>query len=264
MRAAILAGLIALAAPAWASDGRLEINQACVAAGCWDGDAPGFPVTLLADRSHVLTGSLVLPDGDSVGIQMATGSTLDLAGFVIAGPVTCTGTPAACTAGSGVGVYAPSSKNVTIRNGTIRGTGGYGVRAGEGTRLESLRIEQHTQDGVIADFGPSGWLISECTIERNGRHGLNFAYAGGARGSVVRNGTLRGNGQSGAIGSFSLIEGNAINDNGGLGLGLSYDGSTTAFSGNHIRGNNGGDAFGQTNGGIETGTNVCGTTTGCP
>jgi hypothetical protein len=257
-----LAALLAL--PAFASDGRLEINEACIATGCFPGDAPGLPVTTAADGSYVLTSSITLPNADSVGIQLASGSTLDLGGFTIAGPVACSGTPTTCSAATGVGVLSSNATNVTIRNGTIRGAGRYGVRAGEGTRLEHLVIEQNELDGVIADAGPAAWRITDCIIQRNGRHGLNFAYGNGAEGSIVRDSVLRRNGSQGAIGGFSLVEHNAITYNAGRGITVGYDDGNTAVSGNQFSNNNGGNGNDQLSGGFITGTNVCGNSTTCP
>ncbi len=55
-----LAGLLlTLATSAYASDGVLEINQACaVNTGCFPGDDPGFPVTVVQPGSY----SLTIPD----------------------------------------------------------------------------------------------------------------------------------------------------------------------------------------------------------
>lgn len=51
MRRLALFVLLSLAAPltgtsAFASDGALEISQACATAGCFSGDTPGLPVTI--------------------------------------------------------------------------------------------------------------------------------------------------------------------------------------------------------------------------
>lgn len=58
--AALVAGLVLAAGPALASDGRLEIHQACVTAGCFPGDGPGLPVQVPAGASAVMTSSLAL------------------------------------------------------------------------------------------------------------------------------------------------------------------------------------------------------------
>jgi hypothetical protein len=45
---ALLAGTSAALA-----EGEFEIDQACVAVGCFPGDAPGFPVTLAQQRQSI-------------------------------------------------------------------------------------------------------------------------------------------------------------------------------------------------------------------
>jgi hypothetical protein len=63
---------IALASPALAVDGVLEINQACaVNTGCFSGDAAGLPVTITAAGSYRLTGNLTVPDENTDGIAVS-------------------------------------------------------------------------------------------------------------------------------------------------------------------------------------------------
>src|SRR6476619_1942828 len=98
---------IALATIAGASDGRLEINQACVAAGCFAADTPGFPVETQANRSYVLTSGLTVPDANTTAVILNQNSALDLNGFTIQGVTTCSASPTVCSnTGSGVGVNA--------------------------------------------------------------------------------------------------------------------------------------------------------------
>ena len=53
--------LLALAGPALAVDGVLEINQTCaISTGCFPGDSPGFPVSVTQPGSYRLTGNLDL------------------------------------------------------------------------------------------------------------------------------------------------------------------------------------------------------------
>jgi len=84
------------AAPLPASDGQLEINRACaVNTGCFTGDSAGYQVTITQPGSYRLTGDLDLsalsPDLQAVEVG-APAVTLDLGGFQIIGPTTCTGT----------------------------------------------------------------------------------------------------------------------------------------------------------------------------
>ncbi len=82
--------LLAVAHPAFASDGVSEINQTgATQTGCFSGDTTGFPVTITTPGSYRLTSRIVLPNENTDGIVVSTSSvTLDLNGFEIGGPVT--------------------------------------------------------------------------------------------------------------------------------------------------------------------------------
>jgi len=125
-----LASLLVLLVPiaAHAGDGRLEINAACVAAGCFAGDTPGFPVQITSAGSYLLTSNLTVPDADTTAITLGAGASLDLGGFTIAGPTSCTGTPAVCT-GTGGGSGISSGTQTSVRNGRITGMGSSARRA---------------------------------------------------------------------------------------------------------------------------------------
>jgi len=79
--------LLALAAPALAADGVLEINQTCATrTGCFSGDAAGFPVTIggKAGSSYRLTGDLIVPDENTDAIVVSTSDVgIDLNNFSI-------------------------------------------------------------------------------------------------------------------------------------------------------------------------------------
>ncbi len=81
--------LLALAGPAFATDGVAEINHTCAAqTGCFSGDTAGYPVTIdgTAGRSYRLTGDLVIQSVNSDGILVSTPDvTIDLGGFTIIG-----------------------------------------------------------------------------------------------------------------------------------------------------------------------------------
>ena len=64
--------------PAGAGEGAIEINQLCVATGCFAGDAPGWPVQLTEPGSYVLTSNLDVPSS-SEGVEIqASQVVLDL------------------------------------------------------------------------------------------------------------------------------------------------------------------------------------------
>jgi len=92
-----LMALASRAASLEAADGALEINQACALnGGCFSGDSAGFPVTIdgSAGKSYRLTGDLDLSSAPNLSGIIVTGAnvTLDMGGFEIAGPITCTST----------------------------------------------------------------------------------------------------------------------------------------------------------------------------
>lgn len=249
--------LLALASPAFAGDGRIEIHQACVATGCFPGDAPGYPVQTSPGGNYVLTSNL--GGVNTTGVHLEQGATLDLNGFAIEGSVTCTGAPAVCTSqgfnGGGINGQARS----VIRNGTVRGINSYGIRVGPQTRVENMRIEQNAAGGIASiDTGAPGVLIQDCFVVQNGGAGIVLAIGDGALGARVLHNTIHGNAYAGVQGAISLLTDNAITKNGDVGAVLNYSGSTAGYKGNQFYDNNGGNENPQRTGGVSLGPNVCG------
>jgi len=147
---ALLAGLLlcGLAGTASAGDGILEINQSCVAVGCFAGDAPGWPVTLDGGGSYRLTSDLdIYEPGNAIEI-LADGTTLDLAGFGIR---FCTDTApgfACLYLGSGDGISGAGALDVTVRNGVVQGFLGWGVYLGARARVEGLVVRANGDGGI--------------------------------------------------------------------------------------------------------------------
>ena len=259
MKASILAvALVAAASAAWASDGRIEINQTCaVQTGCGS-EGAGFPVSTQTGKSYVLTSDLTLPDANTDGIRLAAGTTLDLNGFSIVGPVTCTGTPAACTGtGSGDGISLQGGY-VQIRNGRITGAGRFGIyNAATGSEIENVIAEGNGEDGF--NLAGAGYRVIGCVAEANGNDGFFGAYQGSG-GSVFHGNTARGNGDDGFDVSGAVLLDNVASDNADYGLFAAYQDTDTAWGRNAFRDNNGGNANPQTSGGTQLGTNVCAST----
>jgi hypothetical protein len=254
---------------ALAVDGVLEINQSCVAGGCFPGDTAGYPVQITNPGSYRLTGSLTLPDADTVGIRVLSDDvSIDLNGFAILGPTSCSGDPSedarSCTSeptdpeNPGFGIQgidlAPpnvAQDRVSVRNGSISGTGGVGLYLGNQARISDLQVSNTTAIG-IATFSYSvvrdstvtqsggieagaGSIVEGCTAAENRGNGINVGDASTVRGSTARdNATLGisvGNGatvtQSSAVSNGSNgINGNGVNSithnssyfNGGTGI----------------------------------------------
>lgn len=119
------------------------------------GDTAGFPVTITQPGSYKLMSNLSVPAG-ATGIHItAQNVTLDLNGYAILGPGSCsrddgTGSVVCTVQGGTSGVSGPQgmASNVAVRNGSIEGFG-YGVAFGGGM-VQGLRV-RHNQFGVIAN-----------------------------------------------------------------------------------------------------------------
>jgi hypothetical protein len=233
---------------AHSSDGILEINQACaVNTGCFNGDTAGFPVTLTSSGSYLLTSNLNVSgepspqDVTAILIQPTDHVTLDLNGFLISGPG---------VVGTGDGINGfPSSENVTVINGTIRGMGDFGVQLDRRAKLARLTVENNGSDGINVDIFS---MVVECIAHSNGNDGIV------APASIVRGNTADQNGDDGIQGgSGSTVIGNRASFNTGFGLNL---GSGSGYADNSIYNNTAGTVFS----GVEMGTNVCDGNTTCP
>lgn len=157
-----------LGAGAIASDGALEINQACVASGCFPGDAPGFPVEITASapgRSFRLTGDLNQPNVALATIAITTGPlTLDLGGFSIRGPASCSlgGFGVTCAnTGSGTAIDGSTAVGVTIRGGDVIGAPGKSIALGALATVTDVKVIFAGGDGITAG---NGSRIERCTV----------------------------------------------------------------------------------------------------
>ena len=288
---------LSLTPPAFAADGVIEINQACAeATGCFPGDAPGFPVRITEIGSYRLTGDLSVPSGTN-GIRIdANGEngpvTLDLGGFAVSSTTVCTntgdtGSTISCSGGSGaqVGIEV-AAKNVTVRNGTVRGFNwrGIGNSGHQGNvRLEGLRVTSNAAGGTSCgainfDDSPNVTIVDTEVIRNGACRAITLTNGGKVIDSIVsenlgeglwtsfgnhlvRGNIFRANAQSAVqldqfgSGDQSLVQDNVIVDNGVNGV----QGLAT-IKGNVIN-NNGGTLSGSI---VEIGTNLCNGNTTCP
>jgi hypothetical protein len=248
----------AAATPAMAGDGVYEINQACAAAGCFPNDSPGFPVNgTVVGGSYKLTSDLVVPDANTWAVAIPQAATLDLNGFAIRGPTSCTGVPAVCTGagtGSGVGVGASG----TVRNGTIRGMGDKGISGDDGVRVENVQIESNGGDGIKGYYGSEGWYISDSSIQHNGGDGIDL-NGGAPKGTLIVHNSIYGNAGFGVQGTGLSMLGNMVDSNASYGLNANMGSGQATLGQNTFFNNNGGNANTQKLGGQSLGGNYCGT-----
>lgn len=189
---------IALAGSAHAADGVFEINASCVQFGCFSGDGPGLPVQITSSGSYRLTGNLSTTDVDQTLIDVnADTVSIDLNGFSLQGPVTCSGSTVNCSAsGTGDGIDANSSENVTIRNGAVIGMGDDGIRVGRSAYLEELIVVENA--GVGVEALSSGSVLRRLSVRENGGNGVSL----GLGSSYIMDSTVFNNGGQGVFGGF--------------------------------------------------------------
>jgi hypothetical protein len=258
----VLAGL-ALAGPADAVDGVIEINQARASAGgVTPGDTPGLPVTLSRSGSYRLTSSLLTSNRATTFVQItAPRVTLDLNGFTIGA---CVEAGLCATGSTGIGIQASFEDETTIRNGTVTGTGNTCISIGALARIESVQALRCGLDGIVAG---SKSLVTDTVVSDGARTGIYVA-----RRSLVRDSIVNDNGGYGLLlfDEGTLVVNTVISGNNGAILATA--GGTARASGYQgctITANNGAleaqaivsEATGQI---LNMGHNVCGTDTVCP
>ena len=275
----LTATLLLVAPPALAGGGVIEINQAAaLAGGVTASDTPGFPVTLDTAGSYVLTGNLTVPDENTDGIVVSANDiSIDLNGFAIIGPVTCSTNPVSCShpSGTGSGVERVSSSNhgTSVKNGSISGMGKNGVFLGRQAEVTNLRVRWNRLLGIYASYGST---VSGNTAYNNGDDGIyawdgstvsgNSVYYNGGNGiqaesgSTVSGNTVSNNGGDGIYAySGSTVSGNTVRGN--TGYGLRFGGFESAYSENVISGNTAGTVNGSA---VQLGQNACDGNTTCP
>ena len=222
---------------AHATEGVIQINQAqALAGGVTAGDAAGFPVTISASGSYVLTGDLQPPDTATTAISVtADWVTIDLNGFEIAGPNSCTwnGSGGDCTATStGDGINASGREGLTVRNGIIRGVGDDGIEAGTGASVESVTADGNGGVGILVGY-ESHVALSAARL--NGSHGL-----AGGRYSILAGIAARHNDGAGLdCSQMCIVSGSTAVENGGHGI----DVGTIGVVHDNVSEDNGGYGF---------------------
>jgi hypothetical protein len=258
--------ILVLATPAVATDGVLEINQTCaLETGCFPGDLPGLPITIDRDQpaSYRLTSSLTNGDPNLSAIEIRDEHvTLDLNGFSINGPTTCSGSPLDCeNSGSGSGITTDMERiGISVRNGVLRGNGGNGLSLGNDARVEGVLAVSNGASGIEVRQGS---LVKDCRAVRNGASGIVIGAESVAsqlvasdngttgitsfRGSSILDSASNRNGSFGITGTVGMTIRNntvSLNKADGIFVEFSFDGAST-ITGNTVHANDGD--------GIETG-----------
>jgi len=241
------------AVPAYAVDGVIEINQARALAGSvTPQDTPGFPVVLSKQGSYRLTGNLTLPNADTDGIAIAAADvTLDLNGFSIIGPNSCSDCPATtCTAkGSGRGISASGAggANFKVSNGSILGAGSVGLNLlnAPGVQVEHVRVVGSGGDAIVVGSFARVKDNSVWFNNGNGIKAVNDAQVGGndvvcnhiagitaSVNALVRDNVANANQAGILVGDGATVVGNTADANPLTGIGT---GNGSTVSNNTVR-----------------------------
>lgn len=168
--------------------------------GC--GTFTGFGLHVLTQNINAtaVVGDCIFIDNNHI--------TLDLNGFVIAGPGAVGGAP------TGHGVTSNFRQNITVRNGTVVGfTTGVALGNVDGAVVEDVRAIGNDAIGIYVRFGST---VRRNTALDNGGNGIQFS-----EGSSLTDNVSRGNGDKGIFGSCpATVVGNTLTDNTGLNLDL--------------------------------------------
>jgi len=196
---AILIGAALLfSAPAFAIDGQVLINQSTVLA------AGGFPYKITQPGSYKLSGNLVVSAASTDGIEINVSNvTLDLNGFTISGPVTCTGAGSgiSCTGTGGAGIIGPDFHAVAVRNGSV-----VGFARGVETfyaQVEEIHAMGNAEIGIFAIEG----VVNRNIASLNGQIGIFAIDSTVTENNAISNGEYGLEIEGGVYGS-NVFEGN--------------------------------------------------------
>lgn len=269
----VLFAVIALpASSALASDGIIEINQARADyGGVTPGDAPGYPVTISEPGSYILTSNLTIAGSDTGAILVtAERVSIDLNGFTISGPNTCTGNGASlsCTTnGTAIGIYS-TSHFTSVRNGSVTGMGGNGITLSMSASVSDVVVTSNSGSGVQVQWDS---IVTRVRATRNGGGaGIAAGYSSVVSDSSSRNNSGVGflvescvvhrasasfNGNHGFYGTGASLFQCIADSNGGWGI-VSI--ASTLIGASSIKANDLGEISGSF---VETAPNFC---SGCP
>ena len=184
-----------------AANGVFAINRVCAvsSSGCFTGDSTGYPVTITQPGSYILTSNLSTGSlaTNRITIQ-ADNVTLDLNGFSIIGPRSCTGEAGtlSCTQPGMTAdaiVVFNSTHNVTVKNGSIKGFDkGIVMNGGSANRMQVMEV--HSSENDIGFLVGNG-VISNSQANRNIRYGFSSTNTGNDNGFLrIENSEAYGNG----------------------------------------------------------------------
>jgi len=173
-----------------------------------------LPFTIEDPGSYYLAEEIITTGGGI--IVHAHDVTIDLMGFKLEG-------------GTGPGIDGYLSERTTVRNGTIRGWSGTGIRVSAKAVLTDLIVESNGGSGIDVGYGSR---VTGCTVSNNSVHGIIVGNGCSVENCTASSNTENGIWLSGPLGA--LVSGCVVDYNGKNGIRI--DGNSTILN-NHIRGN---------------------------
>jgi len=186
-----------------AVDGVNEINATSIIA------AGGYPYTIPAPGSYVLTGDLAPPPGVGALVAGAPNVEIDLNGFTIVSP----------GAGGAVGIDSAGFAGLVVRRGVVAGFAGAAISAGPESKVIETKLTGNG-GGVAGGFT---CLVVMNNIVSNTGDGVQTNHC------KVENNIIEFNSGSGITGLGNVIVHNRIGSN--------FGGGILAFGGNKIQEN---------------------------
>jgi hypothetical protein len=219
------------AGAAHAADGTYEINEDCMMAGCFAGDAPGSPVTIANSGSYRLTSDL---DRTIAIAASATEVDLDLGGFSLDGGNRCSGNPVttACMVVNGTSALTLAAQSAGVyyhlhlHHGRLRGFDGVVLNSlGTGSLVEDVTVSDmsNSVSAVNIDKTEQGAtiVVRNVRIVRNRGSGWSQFMNPGLTlwTTVIEGSTFAGNGVNGAsVYGGSVVTGSRFLGNNNYGL----------------------------------------------
>ena len=148
--------------------------------------AISFPIVISQPGHYKLAGNLTVPNGDTHGIHVTSPYvTIDLNGFTLSGPNVCSTQTKTCSvAGMASGIVTDPVMNLTVRNGTVRGFSGTGIRASDGLRVEGVTVAHNGAGAIAASYNA---LIDRVIVTNNGTTWGSTAAISVSLGSMITN-----------------------------------------------------------------------------
>lgn len=130
-----------------------------------------FQLTVSEPGTYRLSEDVVVTDANTTAIEINVDNvTIDMNGFSIRGPGTCTPPPVSCAPrGTGNGIHAVTRGNIVVKNGGIYGMGNVGIYLETNSvHIDNMRLSGNSNGGIVV----FGGVINNSVIVDNGGDGI--------------------------------------------------------------------------------------------